>query len=64
MKFQRTIPLFEPGHRYRMLVGFGWVQLPRNEPELIGDQRVSDQEIADILNKGHEANRLILRVEP
>ena len=48
---KRLYPLFEVGHSYRMLLGFGWVQLPRGERPLVGDQRVSTKRIANKLNK-------------
>lgn len=60
-------PLFEVGHTYRNLFGFGWVQLPRCETPLIGDQGVSTQSVADELNRIYEnADSILtkLRNEP
>lgn len=48
-------PMFEVGYNYRMITGFGYVELPRTEPLVAGDYMVRSQEVADNMNRIYES---------
>lgn len=53
-------PMFKPDHSYRMIPGFGYIELPRTESLVLGDIKVSSQENADTFNYIHEHAQEIL----
>ncbi len=50
---KRLHPLFEVNGHFRMLPGFGWVQLAKGEQPVVGDLIVSSKENARTLNRLH-----------